>query len=79
MENIGKRILDSHVCSSLIFSLSPTNVIESLANIVRKIKVEKRLIKCEDFAIVLKSWKKFLIKLRLNGSAKLNLYMQKQK
>lgn len=72
MENIGKRILDSHVCSSLIFSLSPTNVIESLANIVREIKVEKRLIKCDHFKIL----KKFLIKLRL---AKLNLYIQKQK
>ena len=68
MENIGKRILDSHVCSSLIFSLSPTNVIESLANIVREIKVEKRLIKCDRFKIL----KKFLIKLRL---AKLNLYI----
>lgn len=51
---------------------SITNVIESLANIVREIKVEKRLIKCDRFKIL----KKFLIKLRL---AKLNLYIQKQK
>lgn len=41
MENIGKRILDLQVCSSLIFSLSPTDVIVPSANIVREINAEK--------------------------------------